>query len=555
MGVGLTIRLTELSLNVAEGSDSGALRRRAAAALGSSVEEIVGLRIVRRSLDGRRKGRPVWRFQVDVDLRDESSLTRALPEGASRVAGEASETPWDELTPSAVRMRHRPLVVGTGPAGTFAALVLSRAGHPPLVIERGERVEMRVEAVRRLSREGVFSAESNYCYGEGGAGTFSDGKLSTGKRHAWIRFLLEEWVARGRPMTSSMTPIPIWAPTILSRSCGAFAKTSRRAGWSFRSASDWTTCDRGWPEARWEAVLSDGSVVPTDHVVLAIGHSARDTYAMLARRGMAMRPKAFAIGTRIEHPQELIDAIQFGRVKGLPAADYRLTARVGRRGVWSFCMCPGGILLPTPADAGQLAVNGMSVFCARQRLCQQRDCRQCAPEDYFRGDVLDGMRFQAQLETAAFRSGGGNYAAPAQRLVDFLAKRDSRDLPASTYRPALVSGRLDRLLPSFVSDAIAGAMGSFDRKMKGFVSREALLVGVETKTSAPVSMPRDERLQSISHSGIWPAGERGACRRHREARRWMDWKWVGRSLWRLGLCRYRRRWSQALVIPGRTANE
>ena len=171
--------------------------------------------------------------------------------------------------------------------------------------------------------------------------------------------------------------------------------------------------------ARWEAVLSDGSVVPTDHVVLAIGHSARDTYAMLARRGMAMQPKAFAIGTRIEHPQELIDAIQFGRVKGLPAADYKLTARVGQRGVWSFCMCPGGILLPTPADAGQLAVNGMSVFARDSGYANSAIVVNVRPEDYFRGDVLDGMRFQAQLETAAFRSGGGNYAAPRSGSLIF----------------------------------------------------------------------------------------------------------------------------------------
>ncbi|MHB8973281.1 MAG: NAD(P)/FAD-dependent oxidoreductase [Pirellulaceae bacterium] len=503
----MTIRLTELSLRVAERIDSEVLRRRAATALGLGADEIVGLQIVRRSLDGRQKGRPVWRFQVDVELRDEAGLTRALPAGASRVAEESNTTPWDERTPSGVPMQHRPLVVGTGPAGIFAALVLARAGHPPLVIERGEPVEMRVGSVRRLFRDGVFSAESNYCFGEGGAGTFSDGKLSTGKRHVWIRFLLQEWVARGAPEEILYDAHPHLGSDNLVTIVRRMREDLEASGVEFRFGTRLDDLRPALAAARWEAALSDGSVVPADHVVLAIGHSARDTYAMLARRGLAMQPKAFAIGTRIEHPQALIDTIQFGRVKGLPAADYKLAARVGERGVWSFCMCPGGILLPTGAEEGRLAVNGMSVFARNSGYANSALVVNVRPEDYFRGDVLDGMRFQAELEAAAFQAGGGNYAAPAQRLADFLARCDSRELPASTYRPALVSARLDRLLPSFIRDAIVGAMESFNQKMKGFVAREALLVGVETKTSAPVSMPRDERLQSVSHAGIWPAGE------------------------------------------------
>jgi hypothetical protein len=264
---------------------------------------------------------------------------------------------------------------------------------------------------------------------------------------------------------------------------------------------------RDVPGARYQVTLDDGTKIKTDHLILAIGHSARDTYEMLLDRGLAIAPKPFAMGARFEHPQAAIDKIQFGQCSLLPPAEYKLVAHAGDRGIWTFCMCPGGHLLPTSAQPEHLAINGMSYHARSSGFANAAIVVNVLREDFYRGHPLDGMRFQAALEQEAFKAGGGDYKSPAQKLTDFMAGRWTKGDLATTYKPGISSARLDRLLPGFIVDALKTAVVDYDKKMRGFISPEALVVGVETKTSSPIVMPRDKGLQSVSHPGLFPTGE------------------------------------------------
>jgi uncharacterized FAD-dependent dehydrogenase len=245
----------------------------------------------------------------------------------------------------------------------------------------------------------------------------------------------------------------------------------------------------------------------TDHLIVAVGHSARDTYEMLLENGVAIAPKPFAMGARFEHPQETINKIQYGQCDLLPAAEYKLAAHKGDRGIWTFCMCPGGHLLPTNAQANHLAINGMSYYARNSSFANAAVVVNVMRQDFFKGHPLDGMHFQAAVERLAFEEGGGNYHAPAQRLIDFMSGQKSRGTLKSSYEPGIQSSRLDKILPTFIVDALRQAVGEYNQKMRGFLHPEAMVVGVETKTSSPIVMTRDKSLQSVSHPGFFPTGE------------------------------------------------
>jgi uncharacterized FAD-dependent dehydrogenase len=504
----MTLRIRDIEVPVGQLAGDGEFEAAVAAKLGISPDELLKIQIRKKSLDARRKSRIVYHYQLDVDVVDESGVLAANAQAVEPAPEAPSTDPLADLDLANRKFRTPPVIIGSGPAGTFAALVLARAGQRSIIVERGEPVEKRLKTVNKLRRDGDFNAESNYCFGEGGAGTFSDGKLTCGRNHPMIKFLFEQWVEFGAPEEILYDAHPHIGTDYLLKIAVAQRRYLQERGSEFifgRRFVDFSFDAQRSP--RYRVRLDDGTELETDHLIIAVGHSARDTYTMLLERGLAIQPKPFAIGARFEHPQAVIDKIQFGSCKLLPPAEYKLVAHSGQRGIWTFCMCPGGHLLPTGAQAGHLAINGMSYHARNSGFANAAVVVNVLREDFYRGHVLDGMRWQAEIEQAAFAAGGGTYHAPAQRLMDFLAGRESKGEMQSTYRPGIASARLDRILPEFVVDALKGAVVEYNKKMHGFLGKEALVVGVETKTSSPIVMTRDKSLQSVSHPGLFPCGE------------------------------------------------
>lgn len=507
----MTLRLKDVEVPVIDGTSDAHLVAEVARLLNLNPDELRHLTIRKKSLDARRKTRIVYHYQVDVDVADEDAILNQSSLSAEKVSQEGPLDPLSGLEPGTYRFRHPPIIIGSGPAGTFAATALARAGQPAIIIERGEAVEDRLRTVNRLRREGAFDSESNYCFGEGGAGTFSDGKLTCGRNHPLVKFLFQEWVEFGAPREILYDAHPHIGTDYLLRIAQKQRQWLESSGCQFlfrrRFVDLVKPTEVGDGSARYFVVLDDGTRLKTDHVILAIGHSARDTYEMLLGRGLAIAPKPFAMGARFEHPQEVIDEIQFGSCKLLPPAEYKLAAHTQARGIWTFCMCPGGHLLPTSAQPEHLAINGMSYHARNSGFANAAVVVNVLREDFFKGHPLDGMRMQAAIEQLAFREGGGGYASPAQRMQDFLVGRASKGELRSTYKPGVHAARLDKILPSFITEALRAAVVEYNKKMRGFISPDALVVGVETKTSSPIVMLRDKGLQSLSHPGLFPSGE------------------------------------------------
>lgn len=503
----MAIRIKNVDVHVVDQSPDDHLREAIAATLNIPSEDVLGFRILKKSLDARRKSRIVYHYQVEADLRDEEAVLSLHSQTCEPAHADAVADPFAGLEPHRIKFRHKPIIIGSGPAGTFVAHVLAEAGHPCVVVERGEAVEQRLRTVNRLRRSGEFTAESNYCYGEGGAGTFSDGKLTCGRNHPLIRYLFQQWVRFGAPAEILYDAHPHIGTDYLMVLAKRMRDHILSVGSEYRFQRRWVSFESGGAAARYLVTLDNGEIIPTDHLVVAIGHSARETYQMLFDKGVAIAPKPFAIGARIEHPQEVIDQIQFGSCRLLPAAEYKLVSHEGERGIWTFCMCPGGHLLPTGAQDGHLAINGMSYHARNSGFANAAVVVNVQREDFFRGHPLDGMHFQARIEQAAFHAGGGEYRAPVQRLNDFLKGRQSTGELSSSYKPGIVPGRLDQILPAFVVESLKKAIVDYDKKMRGYLDDRGLVAGVETKTSSPIVMNRDKSLQSVSHPGFFPTGE------------------------------------------------
>ncbi|MCK6574643.1 FAD-dependent oxidoreductase [Myxococcota bacterium] len=479
-----------------DAAEGEGLRRTAAAAIGVDVGRITEIVWRRRTIDARHgKVRIQARVEVFVDeappaVDVEGAHAPALP----TLHGEAPV-----------------VVVGAGPAGLFCAWALALRGVRSVLIERGADVRGRRPALARLNREGVLDPESNYCFGEGGAGTFSDGKLYTrATKRGDVDRVLGLLAACGAPPRILYDARPHIGTNRLPKVVQALRERLQAAGVDVRFGARVDDLELDGRRVRGVR-LADGCLVPARAVVLATGHSARDVYALLHRRGVAMSAKGFALGVRIEHPQAHIDRIQYGALAGHPAlgaAPYSLARTDAGIGVYSFCMCPGGFIVAAATETDGVVVNGMSPHARGSRFANSGFVVSVGPETFGDGP-LDGLAWQQRLEQAAFRAGGGGFRAPAQRVTDFLAGRVSADLPDCSYRPGLAATDLHAVLPKRIAGPMADALRAFDaRSMRGYVTREAVMLGVESRSSAPVRIERDpQSLESPSHPGLYPCAE------------------------------------------------
>lgn len=495
-------RLNELRLDL--GQDESELRAVAARLLGVADEQILNPRVVRRAVDARQKPRVRRVFSLEFDL------APGVAESLSADASRRLETVAAVDVPPLRGLAQSPpvVVVGMGPAGLFAAWHLARSGVAVTLVERGKPVEERVRDVRRFWQDGVLDGESNVQFGEGGAGTFSDGKLTTRLNHPWIRLVLQTLVECGAPEDILVQAKPHVGTDRLRLVLINLRRRLENLGVVIRFQSRLVgLVQQG--QAVAGALLADGSRLDSGALVLAPGHSARDTYRMLAAAGVALEAKDFALGLRVEHPAELINRIQYGlpRHPQLPTAEYSLTWNDPQsgRGVYSFCMCPGGEVINSASEPGQLVVNGMSSLRRAGSLSNSALVVSARRGDFPVDHALGGVALQEQLERAAFAAGGSDYCAPAQNLMSFLGR--GRGALRSTCRPGVREADLAALLPDFVTSGLRRALPHFERRMRGFITAEATLVGVETRTSAPLRILRGEDGQSLSHPGLFPCGE------------------------------------------------
>ena len=403
------------------------------------------------------------------------------------------------------------LIVGAGPAGLFAALQCIVNGYKPVVLERGKDVKQRRRDLAAINKEGLVNTESNYCYGEGGAGTYSDGKLYTrSNKRGDVNNVLETFVQHGAPADILIDARPHIGTNKLPQIITAIRDTILNAGGEVRFDQKVTDLiiDAGKIKG---VVVHDQEKLMADSVILATGHSARDIYELLNRKAIIVEAKPFALGVRIEHPQQIIDAAQYHcdiRSEYLPPANYSLVEQVEARGVFSFCMCPGGIIAPCATHANEIVVNGWSPSKRNNPYANSGTVVQITMEDVKGTDPLRMMNFQAEIERKAFELGGGNLVAPAQRMVDFVQNRLSTDLPKNSYLPGTRSAMLQDTLPDFVFESLQRALPRFGKKMNGYYTNEAILVGVESRSSSPVRIPRDkETYQHPQITGLYPCAE------------------------------------------------
>lgn len=500
----MPLKVRQLALPVSE--PQTALPAAVAARLGISEGQIESWWVWRRSLDARKKNRILWIYTlgVVVDSRLESQLLQRFA-GDNEVSAAEGSTPL--LQGVATSKPLRVVVVGMGPAGLLAAWYAAKCGAQVTLLEQGRPLEERVRDVRRFWEDGYLDFASNVAFGEGGAGTFSDGKLTTRLKHPWLRGILALLVSLGAPTEILTEAKPHVGTDRLRRVLRRLREQLQQMGVELC----YNACLSGWQSHKGRlraAVVNGHREYPCDALILACGNGARHTYRLLQRQQVAMSAKPFALGLRIEHPAELVAAWQYGPCKELlPPAEYALRwqNKAAGRGVYSFCMCPGGEVINSASEPGGLVVNGMSRYRRQGALSNSALVVTVDERDYGNNHTLAGMHLQQACERAAFRAGGQDYRAPAQNVQAFL--QGSHGVLRSSLRPGVREAQLKAVLPDVVSKHLQQALPMFDRKLPGFASSEGTLVGVETRTSAPVRILRDEYGQSLSHAGLFPAGE------------------------------------------------
>ncbi len=500
------LQISDLNISLDGGMDE--LRVKTAKALGISETELPRLTLHRQSIDARRKSDVHYVYTVRCTLANEQAL---LKRAGGKVTA-VTEAPYVFPAPTRPASAQRPVVVGMGPAGLFSALFLARAGIPCTILERGRAVEERQKDVEALWRKGVLAKNSNVQFGEGGAGAFSDGKLQTGIHDPRVRTVLETFVDMGAPEDILYVQKPHVGTDVLAQVLKNFRAELLRLGCDIRFSSAMT--DVELRDGAVAAVTVDGPegryCLPCDALILAPGHSARDTFSMLAAKGVPMEAKAFAVGVRVEHDQAALSQSQYGPAwTKLEPASYKLSTHLPNgRGVFSFCVCPGGQVVCSSSENGTVVTNGMSHRARSGKNINGGLLVGVSPADFQGPGPLAGFDFQARWEKLAYELGGGGFVAPGQNMASFLSQKapvlDSFLMP--TYRPGVAPADLGRCLPGFVTDSLRQAIPALGNKLKGFDDGGALLTGVETRSSSPVRILRGGDLQSPVR-GLYPCGE------------------------------------------------
>jgi uncharacterized FAD-dependent dehydrogenase len=502
------LRISGIKLSLDE--DEEQLMEKITSALAISGNDVISLEVIKKAVDARRNKAPHFVYVVQLSVADDCELPRKFREGIELKEMEDKQPTLYLSTVSAPKL---PVVVaGSGPAGLFAAYILVQTGLPVLMLERGAPVEKRMAHVQAFWEKGILNSSGNVLFGEGGAGTFSDGKLTSRSKNPDSAKVKKVLVEMGAPASIITDAKPHIGTDRLRKVVINLRNKLLSAGCIIRFEAQVTglVIRSGRLAA---IVVNENEEIKADRLVLAVGQSADDTYRMLASSGIRMEAKPFAMGLRVEHPQELINSIQYGKWSGhphLPPAEYFVTAAIPHlnRSVYTFCMCPGGAVIGCSAFPGYVLTNGMSNYQRDGKFANSAVVVNVRVDDFSpRGEPLAGLEFRGKWEKKAFLAGGGNYCAPAQKLIDFLEKKSANSVGQTSFRPGVKASSLQGTIPDFVADALRSGIYGFNKKMPGFITTEAHLIGVETRTSSPVRICRKNDGQSETVAGIYPCGE------------------------------------------------